>query len=218
MATLAFVGGTGAAGYGLALRFAAAGDAVRIGSRTEARALATAARLRAALPGARATGHTNADAVAADGCVFVTVPFAGLATALDALHDRLDGRLVVDPVVPLVFEGGIFGLAPVAGAPSVGEWLHARLPRSRVVSAFKNLPADELASLEEQLEGDVVLCGEDREARAAVAAMVCRLPGLRPVDAGGIANARYIEAITALLVNLNRRRRARTSIRILGIG
>jgi len=67
------------------------------------------------------------------------------------------------------------------------------------------------------LEGDVVLCGNDAAARTEVAALVGLLPGLRAVDAGGIANARYLEAITALLLNLNRRHKARASIAILGL-
>jgi predicted dinucleotide-binding enzyme len=62
-----------------------------------------------------------------------------------------------------------------------------------------------------------VLCGDDPGARAEVAALIAKLPGLRPVDAGGIANARYLEAITALLLNLNRRHRALTSIAIVGL-
>jgi 8-hydroxy-5-deazaflavin:NADPH oxidoreductase len=218
MATLAFVGGTGAEGFGLALRFAAAGDRVRIGSRTVERAAATAARLRSTLPGARATGHTNGDAVEAADGIFLTVPFAGLDAAVGTVAERLAGRLLIDPIVPLVVQNGFFALAPVPGAASVGEWLQQRLPGTRVVSGFKNLAADELANLDTDLQGDIVLCGEDRTARAEVAAMVGRLPGLRAVDAGGIANARYVEAITGLLVNLNRRRKVRTSIRILGIG
>ena len=85
------------------------------------------------------------------------------------------------------------------------------------MSAFKNLPAEQLGDLGAPLAGDVVLCGNDAAARAAVAALVARLPGLRAVDAGALANARALEAITALLLNLNRRHRARTSIAILGL-
>ena len=91
------------------------------------------------------------------------------------------------------------------------------MPSSRVVSAFKNVPAERLQDLDAALAGDVILCGDDAAARAEVAALVAKLPGLRAVDAGRLANARYLEAITALLLNLNRKYRARTSIAIVGL-
>ena len=124
---------------------------------------------------------------------------------------------MVDVIVPLVLRAGFFEIAPVAGAPSVGELIQRRLPAARVVSAFKNLSAENLWDVSRRLEGDVVVCGNDPGARAEVTSLVGLLPGLRAVDAGPIGNARYVEAITALLLNLNRRHRARTSIAVLGL-
>ena len=120
-------------------------------------------------------------------------------------------------IVPLTLRAGFFEIAPVPGAPSAGELIQRRLPAARVVSAFKNLSADNLGDLSRRLAGDVVVCGNDPAARAEVASLVTLLSGLRAVDADGIGNARYLEAITALLLNLNRRHRARTSIAILGL-
>jgi 8-hydroxy-5-deazaflavin:NADPH oxidoreductase len=214
---LAFVGGTGPEGIGLALRFAAAGEEVLIGSRTPDRAAAAVARVRDAVPGARVTGCSNQEALAGSERVFLTVPFAGLPPFLDASAGTLDGKLVVDVIVPLALRAGVFQLLAVPGALSAGELIQTRLPAARVVSAFKNLSADRLRDLAVPLEGDVVLCGNDPAARAEVAALIARLPGLRAVDAGAIANARYVEAITALLLNLNRRYAATSSIRILGL-
>jgi len=217
MGPLGFIGGTGPEGLGLAVRFAAAGEDVMIGSRTIGRAEAAAVRIAERVPGARVTGRANADVLAAAERIFLTFPFRGLTAFLDGAPGGLAGKLVVDVIVPLVLRGGFFEIAPVAGAPSVGELLQRRLPAARVVSAFKNLSAENLGDLSRRLEGDVVVCGNDPAARAEVAGLVRRLPGLRAVDADGIGNSRYVEAMTALLLNLNRRHRARTSIAILGL-
>jgi hypothetical protein len=217
MSAIGFVGGTGPEGLGLALRFAAAGDEVVIGSRTPERAEAAAATIRATVPGARTAGDTNLGAIRRAGRIVLAVPYAGLAGFLESAAEAMAGKLVVDVIVPLAVRRGFAELVPVPGAGSVGELLHDRLPGARIVSAFKNLSAEKLRDVGSPLQGDVVLCGEDPSARAEVAAMVGRLPGLRAVDAGGIANARYLEAITALLLNLNRRHHALSSIAILGL-
>jgi NADPH-dependent F420 reductase len=212
---LAVVGGTGPEGIGLALRFAVAGEPIVIGSRVLARALDAAAAVRAAVPGADVHGAENADAVASAGTVVLSVPFSGLAEILAAGRLVLDGKIVIDVVVPVAFRDGFCELLPVPGGGSAGEMIQRALPAARVVSAFKNLPAERLRDLAVPLEGDVVLCGNDAAARAEVAALIARLPRLRAVDAGALANARYLEALTALLLNLNRRHRAKTSIAIL---
>ena len=214
---IAFIGGTGRQGLGLALRFAAAGAPVVIGSRVAERAAAAAETVRAAVPGASVRGYQNAEAMARSKRLALTFPFAGLASFLAAGRAALAGKLVIDVIVPLAVRAGFFELMPVEGAASAGELIQQTIPAARVVSAFKNHSAETLQDLTVPLEGDVVLCGNDAAARAEVAALVGLLPGLRAVDAGGIANARYLEAITALLLNLNRRHKARTSIAILGL-
>jgi 8-hydroxy-5-deazaflavin:NADPH oxidoreductase len=214
---LAIVGGTGAQGCGLAVRFAHAGVSIVIGSRVPERAEAAAERIRAASPGARVEGLENLAAIQRARRIVLALPFAGLQPFLGEARDALAGKLLIDVVVPLAVEGKFFALAPVEGTRSVGELIQQTVPTARVVSAFKNLAARQLAELATPLEGDVVLCGEHAEARAEVAALIGLLPGLRAVDAGTIRNARYLEAITALLLNLNRRHHACTSIRIVGL-
>ena len=218
MSRLAFVGGTGPQGLGLAMRFAQAGETVLIGSRSASRADATARRIRAAVPGGVAEGVENLDAIARSERIVLTLPAAALPTFLETARTPLAGKLVIDVAVPVVLRDGFFELAPVPGAPSAGELVQKAVPSARVVSAFKNVSAERLQDLNAALEGDVVLCGDDATARAEVAALVAKLPGLRAVDAGRLANARYLEAITALLLNVNRKFRARTSIAIVGLG
>jgi len=214
---IAFIGGTGRQGLGLALRFAAAGAPVVIGSRVAERAAAAAETVRTAVPGASVRGYENAEAVARSTRLVLTFPFGGLATFLAAGRAALAGKLVIDVIVPLAVRNGFFELTPVDGAASAGELIQQTVPAARVVSAFKNHSAETLQDIAAPLEGDVLLCGNDAGARAEVAALVGLLPGLRAVDAGGIANARYLEAITAVLLNLNRRHKARASIAILGL-
>lgn len=217
MSPIAFVGGTGPEGLGLALRLAAAGETVIVGSRTANRAVEAAEAIRAAVPSARVAGTDNREAVAHADRVALTLPFGGLPAFLAEAGTLLVDKLVIDVIVPLALRAGFFALAPIPGAASVGELIQQTVPEARVVSAFKNLSAAKLRDLAAPLAGDVVLCGNDDGARAEVARLVRLMPGLRPVDAGGIANARYLEAITALLLNLNRRHGALTSIAVLGL-
>jgi 8-hydroxy-5-deazaflavin:NADPH oxidoreductase len=215
--SIALVGGTGALGVGLALRLAATGEHVLIGSRDPERARAAADRVRAAVPGAQVDGSGNRDAVLCCRRVLLAVPFDGLASWLADEASRLGGKLLIDVVVPLAFQNGFCTLAPVPDAPSVGEAIQRAVPAARVVSAFKNLPAGPLQDLTAPLAADVLLCGDDAAAREEVATLVGRIPGLRAVDVGALANARYLEAITAMLVNLNRRHRVHASIAITGL-
>ncbi len=214
---IALVGGTGALGAGLALRLAAAGEHVVIGSRDAQRARAAADTVLAAVPGARVEGAANRDAVLCCRRVLLSVPFAGLPAWLADEAAHLGGKLLIDVVVPLAFQNGFCTLAPVPDAPSVGESIQRAVPAARVVSAFKNLPAGPLQDLATPLAADVLLCGDDAAARDEVAALVERCAGLRAVDVGALANARYLEAITAMLVNLNRRHKVHASIAITGL-
>jgi NADPH-dependent F420 reductase len=217
MAAIVIIGGTGPEGRGLALRLAAAGEAVVIGSRDRARAEAAAAAVRAAVPGATIGAGENHEVLPAGDRVVLAVPFEGLAPLLATMRDRLAGKLVVDVVAPVRVRDGFCELAAIPGVASVGELLQRELPAARVVSALKNVPAHDLAALGTPLEGDVVLCGDDAEARATVAALVARLPRLRPLDAGHLRNARYLEALTALQINLSRRYRAHPSVACPGL-
>ncbi|HEV7730621.1 MAG TPA: NADPH-dependent F420 reductase [Candidatus Binatia bacterium] len=211
---IALVGGTGALGVGLATRFAAAGLSVLIGSRDPQRADAAADRIRGLVPNARIEGAANRDAVTCCPRVLLCLPFAGLSDWLAEEGRWLVGKLVIDAVVPLGFEKGFCTLLPVPGAPSAGESIQQAVPGARVVCAFKNLPAGPLQDLTVNLVADVLLCGNEATARMEVAELVRRIPSLRPVDAGVLANARYLEAITALLVNVNRQHKVHATIAI----
>jgi NADPH-dependent F420 reductase len=221
MGRVAIVGGTGPEGLGLGLRFALCGEEVRIGSRQASRAAAAVEEARKQLQAvqceAKISGAENSLAVEGAEVVVLAIPYAGVADLLPQLAPRLAGKLVIEVINPLVRKDGSFRSADVP-AGSAGEEIRDLLPEAMVVSAFKNESAEELRSLREPLYGDVVVCGDDAAARARVVDLVGRMRNLRAVDAGAMINARSVEALTALLLNLNKRHRAITSIQILGLG
>jgi 8-hydroxy-5-deazaflavin:NADPH oxidoreductase len=214
--SIAILGGTAGIGHGLALRLCAAGESVVIGSRVAERADDAAGRVRALVPGARVTGRTNPEAAAAASAAVLSIPFEGVAALLPMLQSTLRDRLLIETVVPLRVHHDFAELLPIPGGSSVGEWLHAALSGVRVVSAWKNLAAAALRDLARPVVGDVLICGEDPGARADAARLVGRVPALRAIDVGTIRNARYLEAITPLVVGLNRRFGITASIAITG--
>jgi NADPH-dependent F420 reductase len=149
--------------------------------------------------------------------VILSLSYVGLHDFVRQAAPVLEGKLVIDTITPLVRRPHFWELAPVPGAASVGELLSGMLPGARVVSTLKNLSASRLQHVAEELDADVLICGADPAARSEAAALISCIPRLRPVDAGGIQNARYLEAMTALLVDLNRRHHAHSSIRITGL-
>ena len=220
MARIAFLGGTGPEGLGLALRFALAGEHVIIGSRQPDRAEHAAESLRQHL-GAVASayeihGEENYASVRNADIVVVTVPFEAVEPVLAELAPALAGKVSLDVVNPLRLNRGVFTLVPVP-AGSAGELIQKLIPQSPVVSGFKNLSAKELMDIEHPIHGDVLLCSDKPNATDYFMDLIGRIPQLRAIDAGALANSRRLESITALLLNLNRRYRAITSIEILGL-
>jgi hypothetical protein len=218
--TIALVGGTGNLGRGLALRLAAAGRRVRIGSRVAARATAAAGEIRARLTDvARAgtvEGGENAAVVRGAALVFLTVPFAALDAVVGDLAPLLGDAIVVDTVVPLAMRGDEVDVDPPAEG-SVSAHLRARLPRARIVAALKTVPAVVLQDLAAPLEGDVLLAADDPEAAAAVAALLAELGDLRGRLVGSLDRAGLIEAATAITLNLNRRYGGHAQVRFPGL-
>ena len=202
---IAILGGTGDQGLGLALRFAKAGRPVVIGSRKADRALAAAEEVRAAVPGADVEGLDNADAVAQAPLVILSVPFEHTAGTVKAVKERLVAdQIVVSMGVPLataIGDGAVRTVGVWQG--SCAELVAALVPAGvHVVSAFQNVSAHRLRELEQPVECDVVVSGAPGPRKTVMA--LCELvPGLRGVDGGPLANARFVEGITALLIGFN---------------
>lgn len=214
---LAFVGGTGPEGLGIAMRMARAGHEVAIGSRSTERGEEGAAKVREAVPGARASGGANADVIGDADVVFLTFPYSGQEATLEALAGALEGKLVCNVVAPLEFQQGVGAVALNVPGNSALQESMAQLPGSRVVSAFQNMSAEELQHLDHPINADVLVCGRDAEAKQAVIGLANQIEGVRGIDAGGPSQSRYVEMLTSLLINLNRKHKTQTSIRIAGI-
>jgi hypothetical protein len=205
---VAILGGTGDQGLGLAYRFAAAGRAVRIGSRKEERALAAAEEVRGKVERADVAGFENAEAVRAvapDGIVILSVPFEHTASTLKGLRESLQpGQVLVSMGVPLATAIGDVAARTIGVSQgSCAELCEALVPDGvAVVSAFQNVSAHRLLALGQSVECDVIVSGA-KGPRERVSRLCADVPGLRAVDGGPLYNARYVEQLTALLIGLN---------------
>jgi NADPH-dependent F420 reductase len=217
------LGGTGPQGRGLAVRLAAAGQRILLGSRDADRAAEVAAEVatRAATASAgtevSVQGGSNADVAGAADLVIIAVPFAGHAATVAELAAPLAGKIVVDCVVPMGFdELGAYVLDVAEG--SVAQQAAALLPDSHVVGAFHHLSATLLEDLSKPtIDGDVMVVGDDRAAMDTVQALAGRLPGMRGIYAGRLRNARQVEALTINLVSVNRRYKVHAGIRVTDV-
>jgi len=213
---LGFIGGTGPEGKGLAYRFAVAGNEVLIGSRSRERAEAAAREVAERSARESVGGLENGEAAREAEVVVLTVPFDAQADTLPALAAAIDGKIVVSTAVPLVFERGLASMPPVPEG-SAAEQVQALLPDARVVAAFQNLAAGKLWEGDLPLDQDVLVCADDAGAKAEVMRLAEQIRGVRAVDAGPLASARYVEGITALLLNINRRHKTLAGVRIVGL-
>ncbi len=212
---ISIVGGTGALGGGLARRWAKAGLPVVIGSRSVDKAAAAAAALKAAFPGASVQGMSNLEAARAGNVVILTVPFAQQRATLEGIQPALAGKILVDTTVPLVPPKVARVQLPKEGSAALIAQQLAGDDVS-VVAAFHNVSADSLHT-DEDLDCDVLVMGNKVEARAVVVALA-RAAGLRAWHAGPLENAAAAEALTSVLIFMNKRYGGvHTGLRITGI-
>ena len=207
--TLAVIGGTGTLGSGLAGRWAKAGYPVVIGSRDAAKA-ADAAR---AFPGA--TGTSNADAAKSAEIVILTVPWATHAQIIDEIKPHTAGKLVVDTTVPLVPPKVARVQLPAETSAALAA--QRRLgDGARLVAAFHNVAGHKLQQ-DIDIDCDVLIFGDEPKDRAIVADLA-KAAGLRGVHAGPLANSVAAEALTSVLIGINRNYKVDgAGIRITGI-
>jgi hypothetical protein len=214
------VGGTGALGFGLALRLAAAEQEVVIGSRDAGRAQEAAARVRERVSNAKVAGMENAEAARLGEIVFLTVPFRAQSENLTNLRDVLhDDQILVDATVPLA--AAVSGKATrLLGVPqgSAAEQAQEMVPDGvTVVSALHTVDAKTLSDLATPLDQDVLICGERKDDKRRVAELIALIPGLRPVNAGALEQARFAEALTPLLISVNIRNKTHAGVKLTGL-
>jgi len=218
--TICIVGGTGALGFGLAVRLGRAGLPVVIGSRDAGRAHESVDHLRQRVPDGQFSGAANAEAVQEAPIVILSVPFRSQSETLANLKGELTpDQLVIDATVPLA--------AAVSGKATrtLGVWQGSAAQQAqemvpegvRVVSAFHTVSAALLADLDHQLDEDILICGDKRADKARVKELVDRIDGLRGVDCGPLEMARIVESLTPLIISINVRNKVRAGIRITGL-
>jgi NADPH-dependent F420 reductase len=214
------VGGTGALGFGLALRLGRAGVPIVIGSRDRGRATQAAARAFEHVPDGTFAGQQNDEAVLDAEIVILSVPFRSQSETLTNLKGALEpDQLLVDATVPLA--------AAVSGKATrtLGVWQGSAAQQAqemapdgvRVVSAFHSVSAALLGDLDHELDEDILICGDRKADKARLAELVERIPGLRPVDCGPLEMARIVEQLTPLIISINVRHKVRAGIKITGL-
>ncbi|SFE53637.1 reduced coenzyme F420:NADP oxidoreductase [Actinopolyspora alba] len=214
--TVGVLGGTGAQGKGLAIRWAQAGLRVLIGSRSAARA-AEAAEEIAATSGGSVLGRSNADCAAEADVVLAALPWEAHADTLRELRSELANKIVIDCVNPLGFDKkGPYALPVEEG--SAAQQAEALLPDSRVTAAFHHVSAVTLADTDvSHVDLDVLVLGDDREATDLVRSLADVIPGVRGIYGGRLRNAHQVEALTANVIAINRRYKAHAGLRITDV-
>jgi NADPH-dependent F420 reductase len=215
---IGILGGTGPAGKGIAAQLAALGHTVVVGSRDRDRAERTVAELQERWGDRLQTLEAGTNPQAADADVVV------IATAWDAaaptaryVSDKLAGKVVVAMANGLEKQGSEF-VAVMPDEGSIAEAIQAAAPKARVVAALQHIPARALGDLDGELDSDVLVVGDDDEARTLILDLVDQIPGLRAFDAGSLRNARGIEAVAAPLLTINLRHKGEATLRISGAG
>jgi NADPH-dependent F420 reductase len=215
------IGGTGALGWGLAMRLARADRPVVIGSRSAERAQGAADRIREVAPDATVDGFVNPEVAQRGPIVFLTVPFRAQSENLNNLRDALEpGQILVDCTVPTA--------AAVGGKAmrTLGVWQGSAAQQAQemvpegvtVVAALHTVSARALGDPDAQLDEDILICGDRKADKARVAELVELVPGLRAVNAGALEAARIVEQLTPLLISINARYKTHAGIRVTGLG
>jgi NADPH-dependent F420 reductase len=213
---IAVIGGSGKEGSGLALRWAYAGYPVVIGSRSAEKAQLAAGELNKVLGAQLITGAENADAAREADLIVVSVPYAAHKDTLTAIKSEVSGKVVIDVTVPIVPPN--FSTVQLPAGRTAAEEARALLGDSvRIVSAFQNVSATHLKDLGHSVNCDVLITGDDAEAKKDVVALA-DAAGMRGIDAGPLANAIVAESITPMLVGINKRYKVKgAGIRITDI-
>jgi NADPH-dependent F420 reductase len=217
---IAIVGATGALGFGLSLRFGAAGVPVVLGSRSAERAEEAAARARERVADGDFRGALNDQAAREAEIVLLCVPFRNQSENLANLKEALrEGQILVDATVPLAAAVGgratrTLGVPQGSAAQQAAEMVPDGVC---VVAALHTVSAPKLSELDRPLAEDVLVCGDRRADKRRVAELIEHIPGLRCVDAGRLEIARIVEQITALMISINARYKTHAGVRIEGL-
>jgi len=213
---IAFIGGTGPEGLGLAMRFARAGNMVFVGSRSEERAAEAVAKVKEKVPAGDVFGGLNLEGAEKADIVFITVPSDAHEETLNDLVEAIGDKVLVDVAAPMVFEEDGPSAVDLEDG-SAAQQARRIVPEAKVISAFHHLDGGQLQRIDKPMQGDVLVCGDHKGAKKQVMDLVEQIEWVRALDAGPLANARYLENWTVVLIHLNKIYRAHSGVRITGI-
>ena len=201
MTHLAFLGGTGPEGRGLATRFADSGYTVVIGSRNLEKSRIVASKI-STKTNSEVVGATNLDAANKGDIIFITVPYEAQKNLLNTVEISLKDKIVVSTVSPIRMRKDAELIKVREG--SAAEQAQRLLPHSKIVAAFHHVSATHLLKRMHILSGDVIVSSNYPSAKDTIIQLAKNIPTLRAIDGGMLQNARYLESLTPLLINLNR--------------
>lgn len=211
------IGGTGPAGQAVAVRLASSGHEVVIGSRTKERSVAVVAEISASWPDRplAVVAGTNEGSAECEIVILATPWEAAVSTAL-GLAEPLRDKVLISMVNALARIGNEFqALVPARG--SVAASVQGVLPLSKVTTAFQHLPARDLAAIDREIEADVMICSDSHVGFTQTAQLITGVSGLRAVFSGSLASANAVEAMTAVLLNINIHYKTHASLRLNGL-
>lgn len=210
------IGGTGPEGQGIALRLSKVGLKVSIGSRDLSKAKSVAYKLSNSIPPIQIGYGTNSYICEISDILFLTIPYIAQKSVLEDLANLLTNKIIINVVAPIEFKGGKFSSIHVREG-SAAKQTQILLTKSKVVSAFQTISAKHLLEIDSEIKSDVIVCSNFEDSKTFVMNLISRIPALKPIDGGDIDNSVYVENFTALLLNINKKYKVLSSVKILGL-
>ena len=210
------IGGTGPEGQGIALRLSKIGLKVTIGSRNIEKAKSVASKISEILTETELEYGTNSWVCENSDILFLAIPYSAQKALLQTIKSQLANKILINVVAPIEFKDGKFtALSVIEG--SAAKQTQMLLPKTKVVSAFQTISAKHLMEVNSEVKSDVIVCSNFEDAKIFVMNLISKIPVLNPIDGGELDNSVYVENFTALLLNINKRYKVLSSIKILGL-
>ena len=210
------IGGTGSEGKGIALRLSSMGLNVAIGSRDKHKAKSVAQEISKILQEAKLEYGLNSLICKNSDILFLATPYTAQKSVLQTNVNQLTEKILINVVAPIDFKNGKFSALSVPEG-SAAKQTQKLLPKTKVVSAFQTISATHLAEINSEIKSDVIVCSDFEDAKTFVINLIAKIPTLTPIDGGGLENSVYVENFTVLLLNINKRYKTLSSIKIIGV-
>ena len=210
------IGGTGPEGQGIALRLSRMGLQVAIGSRDDCKAKSVAQKIAEIIPEAKLEYGSNSLICKNSDILFLATPYTAQKSVLQTNVNQLTEKILINVIAPIDFKNGKFSALSVPEG-SAAKQTQKLLPQTKVVSAFQTISATHLAEINSEIKSDVIVCSDFEDAKTFVINLIAKIPTLTPIDGGGLENSVYVENFTVLLLNINKRYKTLSSIKIIGV-